>query len=244
MLGQLFPGASFDLVTAAIIFFILTVSSNTLMVRAARHVDANTLSALLGVVIITGVIIAMASNNQRRWWQHNLSFLGTDMANNAWQFNATLMLAALLMVALIDTLFVAISQRYPGNRRINIMRALLTLVALDVACIGIFPNNAASHLLHDQAAGMLIILLAVLIVGIRWLLPQVSREFLWVSYLVAIILLTLNFGFRLFGYPSLTSFEIQAFTVAFGWLLLLFSRLRALAIQDRWQWDVHIKVTR
>ncbi|WP_056968898.1 DUF998 domain-containing protein [Lacticaseibacillus thailandensis] len=244
LLGQLFPGASFDLVTAAIIFFILTVSSNTLMVRAARHVDANTLSALLGVVIITGVIIAMASNNQRRWWQHNLSFLGTDMANNAWQFNATLMLAALLMVALIDTLFVAISQRYPGNRRINIMRALLTLVALDVACIGIFPNNAASHLLHDQAAGMLIILLAVLIVGIRWLLPQVSREFLWVSYLVAIILLTLNFGFRLFGYPSLTSFEIQAFTVAFGWLLLLFSRLRALAIQDRWQWDVHIKVTR
>ena len=146
------------------------------------------------------------------------------------------------MIALVDTLFVAISARYPGNRRINIMRGMLSLVALDVACIGLFPNNAAFHVLHDQAAGMLIILLAALIIGIRWLLPGVSKDFLFLSYMVATALVILNFGFRLFGYPSLTSFEIQAFTVAFGWLLLLFGRLRVLATQDQWTWDVLVKV--
>ncbi|KRL84515.1 AbrB/MazE/SpoVT family DNA-binding domain-containing protein [Lacticaseibacillus pantheris] len=242
VLGQLFPGATFDLVTAAIIFFIMTLITNYLMSQAARNVDAGTLSTLLTVVIITGVVIAMASNNHRRWWQHNLSFLGTNLANNAWQFNFTLIIAALLMIALVDTLFVAISARYPGNRRINIMRGMLSLVALDVACIGLFPNNAAFHVLHDQAAGMLIILLAALIIGIRWLLPGVSKDFLFLSYMVATALVILNFGFRLFGYPSLTSFEIQAFTVAFGWLLLLFGRLRVLATQDQWTWDVLVKV--
>jgi uncharacterized membrane protein len=118
---------------------------------------------------------------------------------------------------------------------------MLTLVGLDLACVGLFPNNAASHLLHDQAAGMLVFLVAGLIIGCRWLLPGVSKAFLTLSYGIAVALLALNFGFRWFGYPSLTSFEIQAFALAFGWLLLLFSRLEDLVAQGKQAWTVVIE---
>ncbi|MFD1486154.1 DUF998 domain-containing protein [Lacticaseibacillus baoqingensis] len=243
VLGQLFPGAAFDRFTAALIFWVFTMIATAFMVEAALTITAATLSNLLTVVIVTGVVIAMAANNHRRWWQHNLSFLGTDMASNAWQFNLTLIMSALLMIALIDTLFVALAPVFPRDRRLWLMRGMLTLVAVDLAGVGLFPNNAASHLLHDQAAGMLVFLVAALIIGCRWLLPGVSKAFLTLSYGVAVLLLLLNFGFRWFGYPSLTSFEIQAFALAFGWLLLLFSRLQALVDQGKQAWTVVIQAS-
>ncbi len=238
LLGTLFPGATFDLFTASLMVMLFTFIADAFMVSAALTIDATTLIQLLVVVIITGVVVAMATNGQRRWWQYNLSFLGTNMASNAWQFNATLILTALLMIALVDYIFVSLHERFPKNRRLVLLRALLSLTAVDVAFVGLFPNNAASHFLHDQAAGMLVIIMVALIIGVRWLLPNVTREFLVTSYTVAVLLLLLNFGFRLFKYPSLTSFEIQAFVLAFGWLLLLFNRLRALMAMDTVAWPI------
>ncbi len=240
LLGQLFPGATFDRFTAALIFLVFTLMADVFMVQAALTIDATALSNLLLVVIVTGMVIAMATNHSRRWWQHNLSFLGTDMASQAWQFNVTLIVSALLFIALVDTLFVALEGRYPRSWRLWLMRIMLTLVGLDVGCVGLFPNNATSHLLHDQAAGMLVFLVAGLIIGCRWLLPEVSPEFLGLSYAIAVALMLLNFGYRLFRYPSLTSFEIQAFALAFGWLLLLFGRLENLVKRGNRTWDVQV----
>ncbi|WP_407893268.1 AbrB/MazE/SpoVT family DNA-binding domain-containing protein [Lacticaseibacillus sp. N501-2] len=240
LLGQLFPGASFDRITAVLIFWLFMLVVAAFMMQAAITLDTSMLANLLLVVIVSGMVIAMATNNTRRWWQHNLSFLGTDMASQAWQFNVTLILSALLFVALVDTLFVSLEARYPRSWKLWTMRIMLTLIGVDLGCIGLFPNNAASHLLHDQAAGMLVFLVAGLIVGCRWLLPEVTPEFLGASYVVAVALLVLNFGFRWFGWPSLTSFEIQAFVLAFGWLLVLFGRLEALVDQGSQTWDVQV----
>lgn len=241
LLGSLFPSVRFDFFTASLIFFILVVIANGLMATAAITINSTILSYLLLAVSVTGVIIAMASNGDRRWWQHNLSFLGTNMASNAWQFNMTLIVTALLMVALIDYLFVALSERYPHNWRLLVIRIMLTLMAADVGLVGIFPNNAASHFLHDQAAEMLVILLAGLIVGIRWLLPNITNDFLIISYVIAIFVVGMYLGFRWFRYPSLTSFEIQALVLVFGWLLMLFTRLQNLIMQGTASWPVVIR---
>ncbi|MCT0220517.1 hypothetical protein EFM32_02625, partial [Lactiplantibacillus plantarum] len=129
-------------------------------------------------------------------------------------------------------LFVSLSRNYPRTWRTSTLRILLTLTAVDFGAVGLFPNNLTFHWLHDLVAGGLVTLLVLLIVGVRWLLPAVTKDFLWLSYGVGVVLLLLNFGFRWFGYPSLTAFEIQAFAISFGWLLMLFSRLQALVNED------------
>lgn len=228
LLGMLFNGASFDRITASIIIFVFGVFVNLAMIYFAQAVDAGVLSTVLTLVIISGVVISMAVNNERYWWQHNLSFLGTRNASSGWQFNATLIFSALLMIALIDYLFVSLQEYYPGSRRLIVLRILLTLTAINLGLVGVFPNNISSHLLHDQVASFLIYCVLALIVGVRWLLPQITQEFLYLSYGVGVALIVAEVLFRGIGYFSLTAFEMVAFVMAFGWLLLLLDRIESL----------------
>lgn len=232
VLELLFPDVIFDRFTSMLLLVLFTYFADAFMISAALTINVRSLSTILTVVIVSGCVISMAANGQRRWWQHNLSFLGTHAAENAWQFNLTLIFSALLMVVLIDYLFVSLSRIYPRTWRTSTLRILLTLTAVDFGAVGLFPNNLTFHWLHDLVAGGLVTLLVLLIVGVRWLLPAVTKDFLWLSYGVGVVLLLLNFGFRWFGYPSLTAFEIQAFAISFGWLLMLFSRLQALVNED------------
>lgn len=228
LLGVLFNGAGFDRITASMIIFVFGVFVNLAMIYFAQAVDAGVLSTVLTLVIISGVVISMAVNNERYWWQHNLSFLGTRNASSGWQFNATLIFSALLMIALIDYLFVSLQEYYPGSRRLILLRALLTLTAINLGLVGVFPNNISSHYLHDQVASFLIYCVLALIIGVRWLLPQITKEFLYLSYGVGAALAVAEVLFRGIGYLSLTAFEMLAFVMAFGWLLMLLDRIESL----------------
>ncbi|VDG19517.1 hypothetical protein [Lactobacillus sp. CBA3605] [Lactiplantibacillus mudanjiangensis] len=228
LLGMMFKGAVFDRFTASIILFVFGVVTNIAMVYLALIVDASILSTVLILVIMSGVAISMAVNNQRYWWQHNLSFLGTSNASSGWQFNATLIFAALLTIALVDYLFVSLQRQFPKSRRLWVLRGLLTLTAVDLGLVGVFPNNANSHEIHDQFAMFLVYLIIGLIVGVRWLLPQVTKDFLYLSYGVGVALVIAEILFQIVGYFSLTAFEIVAFVLAFGWLLMLLERIENL----------------
>ncbi|WP_204121223.1 MULTISPECIES: DUF998 domain-containing protein [Levilactobacillus] len=228
LLGVLFKGASFGRVTASLILFAFGVVTNSVMIYFALVVDAGVLSTVLILVIISGVVIAMAVNNQKYWWQHNLSFLGTNGAASGWQFNATLIFSALLMIALIDYLFVRLHEVFPKSRQLLVLRTLLTLTALDLGMVGVFPNNANSHELHDQVAVFLVYFIIALIVGVRWLLPDITKDFLYLSDGVGVALVVAALLFQVFGYFSLTAFEMMAFVLAFGWLLMLLDRIEAL----------------
>ncbi|MCX2456411.1 LPXTG cell wall anchor domain-containing protein [Lacticaseibacillus nasuensis] len=228
LLGSAFAGASFDRFTASLIFFIFGLFVNIVMVYAALAIDAGVLSTLLTLVIVCGVVISMATNGQHHWWQHNLSFLGTAAATNAWQFNLTLIFSALLMFALIDYLFVALQAQFPGSKRLLVLRLILSATALDFGAVGAIPNNAAGHVWHDRVSWLLVWFIISLIAGVRWLLPRVTRDFLWLSYGVAATLVIIAMGFKVWGYLSLAAFEMLDFLLAFGWLLLLLDRIQDL----------------
>lgn len=224
----MFDGLSFDRLTATIIFFVFETIINYLMILLAFSLAPNILIRLFTLVIVSGVLIAMASNTSRRWWQYNLSFLGTKLASNSWQFNITLIFSALIMVALVDYIFVSLHAIYPHSWRLNILRAILTLMAVDLGAVGFFPNNAASHYMHDKVAGFLVYFIIILIVGIRWLLPGVTREFLTLSYTIGAILVAADILFQGIGYLSLTAFEIIGFALSFGWVVMLLQLLQQL----------------
>ncbi|MDA5387796.1 DUF998 domain-containing protein [Loigolactobacillus backii] len=228
LLGSLFTGASLDCWTATIIFLLFNFISNCCMLLVARSFDSVRLITLFAMVIVSGVVIAMAANGQRHWWQYNLSFLGTNSATSSWQFNFTLIIAAFILIALIDYLFVSLHELYPNNWRLLTLRILLMLLAIDLGAVGLFPNNSNLHILHDRVATYLVYLIIILIIGIRWLLPQVTREFLSISYGIAAALIVMAIAFQVVGYLSLTVFEISTFILAFTWIVMLFRRLQLL----------------
>ncbi|WP_137596718.1 DUF998 domain-containing protein [Paucilactobacillus kaifaensis] len=226
--GLIFTGASFDQLTSTFIFFIFSSVINYLMILAAQSISPLMLTSLFMAIISSGVVISMASNSQRRWWQHNLSYLGTDLASNSWSFNLTLIFSALIMIALIDYLFVSLQEAYPRTWQLTTLRVILTLAAVDLGGVGAFPNNTAFHIFHDQLARMLIYFIIILIVGIKWLLPQANRDFLITSYIIGGVLVLTDILFQFVGYLSLTAFELIGFILAFGWILLLFQLIQHL----------------
>ncbi|KRN28154.1 hypothetical protein IV38_GL001606 [Lactobacillus selangorensis] len=121
-----------------------------------------------------------------------------------------------------------IREIYPKDWRLIILRVLLTLLALNLGAVGLFPNNQNFHNLHDGVAKFLVYLIIILIIGIRWLLPHVTKEFLTLSYGIAAALIGMDIAFQGIGYISLTVFEISGFVLAFTWIVLLFQRLQLL----------------
>ncbi|MFT9031439.1 MAG: DUF998 domain-containing protein [Leuconostoc pseudomesenteroides] len=225
-INYLFQNVTFDLFTSVVLFVLFDAIINFLMIYAALSISTLFITAIFVMTMIGGVLIAMVTNSSRLWWQYNLSFLGTDGALDAWQFNATLILAGLIWIALVDYLFVPLQQVMRGNHRLIALRVLLTLAAISLAGIGAFPNNAGQlHFIHDQIANGLVYFILILMAGNRWLLPNAPREFMVTSYVIGSILVVTMLLFQVVGYLSLTAFEIIAFGLTLSWILLLLQNI-------------------
>ncbi len=225
-INYLFQNVTFDLFTSVVLFVLFDAIINFLMIYAALSISTLFITAIFVMTMIGGVLIAMVTNSSRLWWQYNLSFLGTDGALDAWQFNATLILAGLIWIALVDYLFVPLQQVMRGNHRLIVLRVLLTLSAISLAGIGAFPNNAGQlHFIHDQIANGLVYFILILMAGNRWLLPNAPREFMVTSYVIGGVLVVTMLLFEVIGYLSLTAFEIIAFGLTLSWILLLLQNI-------------------
>lgn len=240
-LSRLFTGITFGHVVAMMLFFVFVTTINYIMVRIGLAVNYGILTTIMILVITSGTVVSMASNG-RNWWQHNLSFLGTKHANNSWQFNLTLVFSSLLMVALVDYIFVSLRAVVKNTWRTITLRIILTVTALDVGAVGLFPNNANFHILHDKVAGYLVYLIIILIVGIRWLLPEVGKRFLALSYGMCVGLVIIDLMFKPLHIISLTAFELIAFILAFGWILILFDTMIGIVEDEDDRYDVKIEI--
>lgn len=223
--GNLFKGATFDLFTSTALFALITSVEVQAVNSIVPQLSSRLLTNIFIAVIVSGVILAMISNQNLYWWKHNLSFLGTNQAVASWEFNLALIFAGLILLALVDYLFASLKRVFPKSRQLLVLRILLTLLAIDLALVGVFPNNTQMHTLHTRVAGYLIFLVLALIFGIKWLLPDISKDFLHTSWMIAAALLAGEILFQVVGYLSLTAFEIMAFLLAFSWLVMLFERL-------------------
>ncbi len=227
LIGKIFVGATFDLYTATFLFFLFAAIVNYTMLYFSFTLSPEKMMHLLIAVIVGGVSFSMITNGELQWWQINFSFLGTNSAENAWQFNLTLIISALLMIAFVDVLFISLQKKFPENKRLIYLRILLTLTALSLGGVGFFPNNGLGrlHELHNKAANWLVYFIIILIASCYFLLPKVTKEFLVVSYSMAAVLVVTDLIFELTEFLSLTAFELIAFILGFSWLLLLLQNL-------------------
>lgn len=227
VLHHLFYNASFDVYTAVIMTTLFVYLINYVMVTLSNNLSPSSIIRTLTTIIIGGVSIAMITNKDQQWWLANFSFLGTPEAANAWEFNMTLMFSALLMIALIDYIFILLYEKLGKTKGLVALKILLILTAICLGGVGFFPynDNPFSQQMHNRVAGYLVYLFLILIVGLRWLLPQLERSFLKISYAIAAMLVVSIYLFLGLNYFSLTAFELIAFALAFSWLLLLLQHL-------------------
>lgn len=169
------------------------------MIHFVLIISPSVMTELLLFVIIGGVVIAMVTNNQEEWWKVLLSFLGSHQAASSWQFNATLILSALLMIALIDYIFVGLKDQFPKHLGARVLRLLLTITAISLGLVSYFPADGPSRMpyFHNKAAEALVIMIIIMIIGVRWLLPKVTREFQFLSYAIDAVLVIVTTMFML-----------------------------------------------
>ncbi|MBB1079691.1 DUF998 domain-containing protein [Limosilactobacillus sp. STM2_1] len=225
---QMFKGARFDIYTATCFIFVILAALNYIMINLALTLSSGVITNLLTIMIISGMLFSMLTNSSRDWWRYNFSFLGTAKNSTSFQFNITLIFTGLLMIALVDYLFVSIQKRYRGYK-IQVLRWLLIMLAICIASIGIFPNNPQFHILHDRISMWLVYIMLILIIVVRWVLPEVTKQFLTVSYVIGVVMGAEYIVFKLTDYLSLTAFELFEFGLAFSWLLLLLQNIENLA---------------
>lgn len=228
LFGQMFTDARFDTYTSTAFVLVILASVNYIMINLAMTLSSSVFTNLLTIMIIGGMLFSMLTNSSRDWWRHNFSFLGTAKNSTNFQFNVTLIFTGLLMIALVDYLFVNLQRRYRG-KNIQILRWLLYALAACIASIGIFPNDPQFHILHDRISMWLVYIMLILIVVIRWILPEVTKQFLTISYTVGGLMGAEYIVFKLTDYLSLTAFELLEFALAFSWLLLLLQNIENLA---------------
>lgn len=227
ILGVLFAGLVLDIYLSTLFSFIFFSVINYGMVYCVTILSPSLLTKLLVSVTIGGVIIAMITNREAQWWQRNLSFLGSQEAARSWQFNMTLILAAFLLLSLIDYLFVNLREHHPRHLGLKILRVLLSLMSVSLGLVGYFPSDGSGNApaYHNQAAGMLVIMVIIMIVGIKWFVPKISKEMVLISYLIGVLLIVVSYLYVNGSYITLTGFELVAFFLAFSWLILLIQSL-------------------
>lgn len=233
VIGYMFEGVSFDIYTATGLFLLFISIVNYLMIYSALSISTSFTTTLFLSTFVGGVIGAIVTNSSRQWWQHNVSFLGTNKALNAWQFNLTIAVSALLWIALVDYLFVPLMAHRKNDWRLITMRIMLTVAAIALLGVGLFPNNRGlMHILHTQSAWFLNYFIIGMIIAVRWLLPGVSREFLSTSYIIGGIIIFAAILFQFVHYLSLTAFEMIAFALAMSWIMLLLQNIHRLYQKD------------
>ena len=226
ILGMTFVGVTLDRFTASFVAALFSAIVFYFLILFAASVKISHLIILLFITFIGGIFLSMATNGQNVWWQYNFSFLGTGEAKNQWQFNFTMIFSALMLLTITDYLFMDFQKSDLYNFKVKIVQAFYYIIALFIAGVGIFPAQSWTMTFHNASAYGIVLCIIILIVLSKYLLPQISREFLSMSAIVFIALVTSAILFLKVHYLSLTVFEIIAFAISFTWLVLMINALQ------------------
>lgn len=226
ILGMTFVGVTLDRFTASFVAALFSAIVFYFLILFAASVKISHLIILLFITFIGGIFLSMATNGQNGWWQYNFSFLGTGEAKNQWQFNFTMIFSALMLLTITDYLFMDFQKSDLYNFKVKIVQAFYYVIALFIAGVGIFPAQSWTMTFHNASAYGIVWCIIILIVLSKYLLPQISKEFLSMSAIVFVALVTSAILFLKVHYLSLTVFEIIAFAISFTWLVLMINALQ------------------
>lgn len=232
VVSQSFIGATLDVWSSSILTALAAGVTCYITYLSAKRMDAVRISTMLAMFLLSGTFISMMTASDPHWWYYHFSSLGANGGVSAYAFNATLIIAGLVVVALTKYItddFVKLDEtksKMNKARRVT-FRVLLAGIGVAFALVGAFVYDAYP-LIHNTAAGGMAVLFLFIVLALPWLMPQFHKAYFLASYLLLIALIVSVWLFASVGYFNLTVFELVAAAIIFTWLVVFVRNLAAL----------------
>lgn len=195
---------------------------------SGSNLSPGQLSVVLAIFLVVGMLAAMLSSADPRWWEMNLSALGITHDISSLAFNVTIILSGILVTTIARLGTATLPAATPSeHRRRTVVRALFVLLGILLACVGIFPVDRF-FLLHNTVATGMGVVYAVLVIGLPWLVPTMPRVFLALGFVYVAVVGVLALLFA-FGVYNLTAVELVSAVLIFSWIILFLRSVRTAA---------------
>ena len=236
IVGQSFIGAKLDVWASSVMTALAAGFACYATYLSAKQMNAVRVSVLLAAFLLSGTFISMLTASDPHWWYYHFSSLGANGGISAYAFNATLIIAGLVVVALSKYITNDFVKLHKEDTRMNkarriVFQALLSGIGIAFALVGAFVYDTFP-LIHNAAAGGMAVLFLFIIVPLPWLMPQFHRAYYLASYLLLAALAASVWLFASVKYFNLTVFELVAAAIIFTWLVVFVRNLAALLDDD------------
>lgn len=237
VVSESFKDAYIDMWSASVITALSTGFAAYIIMLSASTMTAVRVAMLLALFLLSGTFISMMTASDPHWWYVHFSSLGAGGGVSGYAFNATLIIAGLVIVALSRYITEdfnklkhdgAISQK----AKVGILQVLLTGIGLGLAGVGAFVYNEFPAIHNTSAGGMAFLFLGIVIL-LPLLTPGFTRAFFIASYSLLGALLVSVWLFARVGYLNLTMFEMMAAAIIFTWLVVFVRHVAAMLGDER-----------
>lgn len=229
VMAHSFEGAIVFATPATIIAASATALSAYVGYLSGSSLSPRQLSMVLAMFLAVGIIAAMLSSADPKWWQLNLSALGITNDISALAFNLTIFLSGVIVttIARLGTASLPVETELDRRHR-TIVRILFVLLGILLACVGVFPVDKFL-LIHNTVATGMTVAFAALVIGLPRLVPTMPRMFVWLgfAFMAVIALVAVLFAF---GIYNLTAVELIAALLIFAWIILFLRNVETIRV--------------
>lgn len=231
---QAFRGLALDRWAGTFWVMITTAGWAYAAVTAAATLSSSSLSSLLALFLISGILAAALTSPNPYWWERFFSDLGAQPGRSGLAFNLTLLLAGMALIAVAEFVShdVAVWADRTGEARwkARVIRSVLALLGVLVAIVALIPMDV-NRSVHDAAAQSLVLVFAGATLLFPILLRRMPGGLTLVTAVALVLLLALMLLFKPVRYLNMTAFEMGAGAIVYTWLVLLV-RMVAAAAQE------------
>lgn len=217
---------TFNLYFYSFVVLLMALLTNAIMIKALSSITPIQIIKVIVLLIICCVLFSSFENGSFLWWQHNFSFLGSANAKEPWRFNNMLILMGPLFIFLFKFTFSHL-KIVPHTKQFRQLNRLITLIGLSISLIGLFPFNLVETFfqMHNYVATSAIVLIMIMIIEIKYFLPDIPKDFIKKSLIIFSIVLLSAVLYLITLTISLTAFETIAILAVLYWFLMLIKYL-------------------
>lgn len=236
VVSEAFRDAHIDQWAASVLLALSTGFVAYVIYLSAATMTAVRVSFLLALFLLAGTFISMLTAGNPHWWNTHFSSLGAGGGVSGYAFNATLILAGLVIVALARYITEDFNKLQSGGQisqkaKVGILQTLLTGIGIALAFVGLFIYDQFPTL-HNAAAGGMAVLFLIIVVLLPLITPGFTRAFFIASYSLLASLFVAIWLLMGIHYFNLTIFELVAAAIIFIWMVVFVRHVAAMIDDD------------